>query len=213
MYIIVIGCGRTGSKLANYFSSKNHNVVVIDNDESTFQKLEASFNGITILGNGIDEEILLKAGIEKADAVLTMTKNDNTNIMAGQIAKKIYQIKKVIAKINNKSREELYKNLGLEIINTTEINAIQITNMLFDEKIKFFPLSEEFNIINIKAKKNLNIENFYGMIPSAYQFLFLIREENILYLKDIKEVINDDNLIFLTKESNLNISFDFKEVF
>jgi trk system potassium uptake protein TrkA len=213
MYIIVIGCGRTGSKLANYFSSKNHNVVVIDNDESTFQKLEASFNGITILGNGIDEEILLKAGIEKADAVLTMTKNDNTNIMAGQIAKKIYQIKKVIAKINNQSREELYKNLGLEIINTTEINAIQITNMLFDEKIKFFPLSEEFNIINIKAKKNLNIENFYGMIPSAYQFLFLIREENILYLKDIKEVINDDNLIFLTKESNLNISFDFKEVF
>jgi trk system potassium uptake protein TrkA len=209
----VIGCGRTGSKLANYFSSKNHNIVVIDNDESTFQKLEASFNGITILGNGIDEEILLKAGIEKADAVLTMTKNDNTNIMAGQIAKKIYQIKKVIAKINNQSREELYKTLGLEIINTTEINALQITNMLFDEKIKFFSLSEEFNILNIKAKKNLNIENFYDTIPSAYQFLFLIRGGNILYLKDIKGVINEDNLIFLTKERNLNVSFDFKGVF
>ena len=99
MYIIVIGCGRVGAQLASFLSGEGHDVVVIDTNPKAFRRLGAVFNGKTFVGVGFDIELLKKAGAEKADAVAVVTDLDNTNIMVAQVAKKIFNISKVITRL------------------------------------------------------------------------------------------------------------------
>ncbi len=99
MYVVIVGCGRVGSELAKLLSQEGHNVVVIDKEQRSFARLGHAFNGITLTGNGFDVELLKEAGIEKTDAFCAVTNGDNTNIMAAQVAKKIFKVPKVIARI------------------------------------------------------------------------------------------------------------------
>ncbi|MFA5338299.1 MAG: NAD-binding protein [Candidatus Omnitrophota bacterium] len=98
MYVIIVGCGRVGSELAKLLSNEGHDVVVIDKSPSSFDRLGGTFNGITLVGNGFDQDLLKSAGIEKADAFCTVTNGDNTNLISAQVAKKIFNVPKVIAR-------------------------------------------------------------------------------------------------------------------
>ena len=89
MHVIIVGCGRVGSQLAQILSQEGHNVVIIDKKSSAFKRLGTDFNGITIVGVGFDPEILRRAGIERAEALAAVTNGDNSNIMVSEIAKKI----------------------------------------------------------------------------------------------------------------------------
>lgn len=130
MRVVVIGCGRVGSKLATFLSGEGHDVVVIDRAGEAFASLGSEFNGETVLGTGIDEDILRRAGIEEADACAAVTNDDNTNIMAAQVAKHIFQVPKVVARIYDPDREFVYHQLGLETVSTTHIGVTVIRNML-----------------------------------------------------------------------------------
>ena len=127
MYIIVIGCGKVGSKLASTLSEEGHDVVIIDSSSENFKMLGSGFNGITIIGVPIDEDILREAGIEKADALAAVTPDDNINIMVSQLASKIFRVPKVISRIYNPSREKVFHEFGLDTICPTSItvNAIR----------------------------------------------------------------------------------------
>ncbi|MGE5508981.1 MAG: potassium channel family protein [Chitinophagales bacterium] len=127
---MVIGCGRVGSMLATVLSSEGHDVVVIDRDSSAFVSLGSEFNGETVTGTGIDEDVLRQAGIEEADACAAVTNNDNTNIMAAQVAKHIFGVPKVVARIYDPAREETYHQLGLETVSTTHMGVTVIRNLL-----------------------------------------------------------------------------------
>ena len=119
MKIVILGNGRFGSYLANQLDQAGHDVTVIDRTLDNFNRLSSVFRGRTIIGNGVDADILRKAGIEEADAFLALTNGDNRNIMASQIAKEVFQVKKVICGIRDASRGELYEKLGLEVISST----------------------------------------------------------------------------------------------
>ncbi|HAW49425.1 TPA: potassium transporter TrkA [bacterium] len=123
MYVIIIGCGRVGSEVALLLSREGHNVVVIDKNPSSFSKLGTEFNGVSIVGSGYDLEDLKEAGIEKADAVCCVSDKDNVNIISAQVAKKIFGIKKVIARIYDPKREATYDELGLDVIGGTTLIA------------------------------------------------------------------------------------------
>ncbi|MDI6752608.1 MAG: TrkA family potassium uptake protein [bacterium] len=123
MYIIVIGCGRVGAELSQVLSSEGHNVVVIDKNGTAFVQLEEGFNGMTIHGSGFDEGTLKEAGIEKADAVACVTDKDNVNIVSAQVAKKVFGVKRVIARIYDPKKEETYDELGLDVIGGTSLVA------------------------------------------------------------------------------------------
>jgi len=99
MYVIIVGCGRVGSELAKLLSAEGHNVVVIDKNRESFDRLGKSFNGITLLGNGFNLELLREVGIKGADAFCAVTNGDNTNLIAAQVAKKIFGVPKVIARV------------------------------------------------------------------------------------------------------------------
>jgi trk/ktr system potassium uptake protein len=126
--IVILGCGRVGSTLATMLDLAGHKVSIIDYTSDAFQRLGPDFGGETILGNGVDEEVLVRAGIKEADAFVAVTNGDNRNIMSSQIAKEIFRVKKVMCRIYDPIREEIYHELGLETISPTKVGA----QMFFD---------------------------------------------------------------------------------
>lgn len=126
MYVIVLGCGRVGARVATMLDAEGHDVVIIDQKQEAFQRLPADFHGTTMLGTGIDEEMLRHAGIERADAFAALTQGDNTNIMAAQLAQTIFHVPNVITRIYDPLREETYHLLGLETICPTTIAAAMV---------------------------------------------------------------------------------------
>jgi len=123
LYVILVGCGRVGAELATMLSEEGHAVVIVDRDAESFNRLADEFSGSTIHGNGVDEDILRSAGIERADAVVTATNGDNTNIMVAQIAQKIYRVRRVVARCNDPVRSSAYELLGLNTICPTTVGA------------------------------------------------------------------------------------------
>ncbi|MBU3191797.1 TrkA family potassium uptake protein [Clostridium bowmanii] len=135
MYIVIIGCGRLGSGLAMELSNDGHDVVIVDKYAENLERLRSGFNGIKIKGVEIDNDILMEAGIDKADLFLAMTPADNINIMASQIAKDIFNVPSVIARIFDPSREFIYRKLGLQTISPTEVSINMIKNKIIDKNL------------------------------------------------------------------------------
>ena len=121
MKVVIMGCGRTGAQLAGLLDTDQHQVTILDTDIYSFRRLPPDFGGTALLGNGIDEESLKKAGIEEADAFVALTQGDNRNVMAAQIAKHIFNVPKVICRIYDPIRRELYNTLGIEAFSPTTI--------------------------------------------------------------------------------------------
>lgn len=131
MNIIIMGCGRVGARLATLLDEDNHKVTILDNDTYSFRRLPSSFGGTALFGNGIDEESLKKAGIEEADVFIAVTQGDNRNVMSCQIAKHVFNVPRVVCRIYDPLREEMYSALGLETISPTKVFA-----QLLREKIE-----------------------------------------------------------------------------
>lgn len=118
-----MGCGRVGAQLAALLDEHGHQVTVLDIDSGSFRKLVPTFAGTALLGDGTDEDTLRKAGIEEADAFVAVTEGDNRNVMGAQVAKHIFNVPRVICRIYDPLRQELYENLGLEAVSPTTIFA------------------------------------------------------------------------------------------
>ena len=134
MKIVILGCGRVGSTLASMMDRAGHQVSVIDSSNEAFRRLDTSFSGETIVGNGVDEEVLIRAGIKDADAFAAVTNGDNRNIMASQIAKEIFNVKKVVCRIYDPIRQSTYNELGLDAICPTLIGAQMFFEALTNNK-------------------------------------------------------------------------------
>jgi trk system potassium uptake protein TrkA len=123
MNVLVVGCGRVGSQLATMLSVEGHNVTVIDRLEESFKTLGSSFNGVTVTGVGFDEELLEQAGIRDADAFAAVTNSDNANLMAAEVARKLFDVKHVVARLYNPQRERTYQQLDLDYVCGTTLVA------------------------------------------------------------------------------------------
>lgn len=116
MKILIVGCGRVGWRLAADFHNQGHDVSVVDTKPSAFRRLPEEFPGKVILGTGIDEDVLRAGGIETADVFIAVTDDDNTNIMTAQIAKVVYGVPRVVARIYDPVRADIYRGLGLKVV-------------------------------------------------------------------------------------------------
>lgn len=121
--VIVVGCGRVGSQLANMLSENDANVCVIDKNPDAFVNLGRDFNGSTFTGVGFDEETLIKAGIEDCDVVAAVTQLDNTNLMVAEVANRLFGVPHVIARLYNPGHERAYLQLGIDYICGTALVA------------------------------------------------------------------------------------------
>jgi trk system potassium uptake protein TrkA len=136
MKVVILGCGRVGARLAQLMEAEGHEISIIDTNLEAFDRLPETFKGQTVLGTGIDADVLKAAGIEEADSFAAVTNYDNTNIMASQIAKEIFGVPHVLARIYDPGRESLYHELGLETICPTTLvstTARDILNSLAEQ--------------------------------------------------------------------------------
>ncbi len=131
MRVVILGCGRVGSTIATEFDRAGHAVSIIDTRNEAFQRfLPADFGGDAVLGNGIDEDVLQRAGLDQAEVFLALTDDDNVNIMAAQVAKLVFQVPKVICRIYDRERNETFRSLGLETVAPVEIAASRIRGLV-----------------------------------------------------------------------------------
>lgn len=134
MRVVILGCGRVGATLATKMDTAGHHVSIIDLNNDAFHRLDPTFKGERVIGSGMDEEVLKRAGIEKADAFAAVTNGDNRNIMASQIAKEIFNVPKVVCRIYDPLRQSTFNELGLETICPTVVGAEMLSDALMGTK-------------------------------------------------------------------------------
>lgn len=131
MNVVVMGCGRVGARVASILDNNGHQVTVVDTDARAFRRLASEFGGDTVIGTGIDEDILRSAGVEQAHAFVAVTNGDNRNIMAAQVARQIFDVPEVIVRIYDPVREDTYRRLGLTTVcPTTTISALIMDHVI-----------------------------------------------------------------------------------
>ncbi|MFH1079623.1 MAG: TrkA family potassium uptake protein [Pseudomonadota bacterium] len=123
LYIVIIGCGRLGSILANQLSRVGHSVVVIDTDEATFDDLSPDFSGFRVVGDATQIAVLKEAKLKNADVLFAATHEDNVNLMVAQVARKVFNVQHVLARVFDPRREQVYDQLGIETICPTAVAA------------------------------------------------------------------------------------------
>lgn len=131
MNVIIVGCGRVGARVASILSHNGHDVTVVDTNPAAFRRLAKEYKGDTIIGTGIDEDVLRSAGIEQADAFVAVTNGDNRNIMAAQVARDIFDVPEVVCRIYDPVREDTYRRLGLSTVcPTTTMSALILDHVI-----------------------------------------------------------------------------------
>lgn len=196
MQILIVGCGKVGSRLASVLSKDGHDVVVLDRDESSFFMLDDDYNGMRVVGVPIDQDILKEAGIETCDVLAAVTPDDNINIMVCQVAKEIFKVPKAIARIYDPKREKVFKQFGLDTVCPTDLTVDTIRSLLATDSVVSSASfdNHEFNFININVEKrdsgkiirNIQMDSkthIFGIIQNGV-FKFA-REDMVIYEHDI----------------------------
>jgi trk system potassium uptake protein TrkA len=134
MHLVIMGCGRVGAELTVQLSKAGHTVSIVDKRKEAFERLPPGFNAKTIVGIGFDREVLEEAGIKEADAFIAVSNGDNSNIVSARIAREHYHVEKVIARIYDPRRAEIYERLNIPTITSVKWAAAQIQFLLFHGK-------------------------------------------------------------------------------
>lgn len=176
--VIVVGCGRVGSRLALMLSSHDHNVCVIDKNPEAFDQLGRDFNGSTFAGVGYDEEVLIKAGIEDCDFVAAVTQSDNANLMVVEIAQRLYDIPNAVARLYNSTHERAYLQLGIDYVCGTNLVAEEIFSKITSGVGDHIASFADFELLqfaldleqhNLKSVKVSDIEKRHNIRVCAFE--------------------------------------------
>jgi trk system potassium uptake protein TrkA len=130
VHIVIMGCGRVGSTLAHTLESRGHSVAIIDQDADAFRRLGPDFTGLTVTGIGFDQDVLAAAGIERADAFAAVSSGDNSNIISARLARETFGVARVVARIYDPKRAEVYERLGIPTVATVRWTADRIVRHL-----------------------------------------------------------------------------------
>jgi len=133
VHIVIMGCGRVGSTLAHILEDQGYSVAIIDQDREAFRKLRSGFKGKRVVGVGFDQDVLIEAGIERADAFAAVSSGDNSNIIAARVARETFGVQKVIARIYDSKRAEVYERLGIPTVATVPWTASRLLKSVLGE--------------------------------------------------------------------------------
>ena len=205
MYVIIAGCGRVGAELAKLLSGEGHDVVIIDKSRDSFSRLGDTFNGLTMVGNGFDLALLKQVGIEKADAFCAVTNGDNTNLISAQVAKKIFHVPKVFARVYDPQRAHIYAALGLDIISGTMLLSSMLRDKIIESRFSSYLIeSKDLGVIEIEVKDSLVGKTIQDInIPGEFIVTAIKRMQGVI-IPDPKTVLkNKDTLMGVVKVSSL----------
>ncbi len=205
MYVIIVGCGRVGTELAKLLSGEGHDVVVIDKNQEAFKRLGDTFNGLTMVGNGFDLALLKQVGIEKADAFCAVTDGDNTNLISAQVAKKIFNVPKVFARVYDPQRAHIYAALGLDIISGTMLLSAMLRDKIIESRFSSYLIeSKDLGVIEIEVKNELVGKTIQDInIPGDFIVTALRRMQGVVIPEPNTVLKNKDILMGVVKVSSL----------
>ena len=153
MNILIVGCGKVGLRLATSLSEEGHDVSIVDKDEKNFEMLGDSYDGMTTAGVPIDQDVLKKAGIESCDAVAAVSQHDNVNLMCSQLARELFHVPSVLARIYDPRREDVFSHFGLHTVCPTNLTVSAVKSALTENQsvrtINFGAHTIAFNLIPV----------------------------------------------------------------
>jgi trk system potassium uptake protein TrkA len=205
MYVIIAGCGRVGAELAKLLSGEGHDVVIIDKLRESFSRLGDTFNGLTMVGNGFDLALLKQVGIEKADAFCAVTNGDNTNLISAQVAKKIFRVPKVFARVYDPQRAHIYAALGLDIISGTMLFSSMLRDKIIESRFSSYLIeSKDLGVIEIEVKDGLVGKTIQDInIPGEFIVTAIRRMQGVIIPEPKTVLKNKDTLMGVVKVSSL----------
>lgn len=202
MQIIVVGCGKVGSRFAQMMSQEGHDIVVVDNNRDNFNMLGLNFRGLTVLGVPIDEDVLKQAGIESADGLAAVTPDDNVNMMACQIAKEIFKVPRIFARIQDPVREEVFYQFGVHTVCPTNM-AVQEFRALMMGESSTTACYIDNSIIDFRYERVKESDVGKGIsdlsIPKDTMILGLIRDGQLHFSKPSYRLGIDDEIVIVSK--------------
>jgi trk system potassium uptake protein TrkA len=133
VHVVIMGCGRLGSTLAHNLEARGHSVAVIDQNADAFRRLGAGFTGTTVTGVGFDNAVLKEAGVERADAFAAVSSGDNSNIISARLARETFGVSRVVARIYDQRRAQVYERLGIPTVATIRWAADRMVRHLVPE--------------------------------------------------------------------------------
>ena len=158
MNILIVGCGKVGASLAEILDQQGHEVSIVDRRQSNLEMLDDDFSGMTVAGVEIDQDVLKSAGIEGCDALVAVTSDDNINIMVSQVAKLIFKVPKVLARIYDPEREDIFSNFGIDTLCPTNLTVASICTAFMDT-------DRESKIVPVGTS---NIQSTFAPVPQKY---------------------------------------------
>jgi trk system potassium uptake protein len=197
MKIIIMGCGRVGAEVSRLMSAEGHDVTVIDCDENIRERLGPEYKGQVVIGLGFDRDVLIRAGIEHADAFAATSDSDNVNIVAARIARNIFHVPRVAARLYDLRRAEIYRRLGLTTISSTAWGAERIREVLthseLDARGSFG--SGEVTLLNIEATPALVGRTVNAVTVPGEVLVASITREDKAFIPTLGTEIHEGDLI------------------
>lgn len=199
MHVVIMGCGRVGSTLAHTLESRGHSVAVIDQDSDAFRRLSADFAGETVTGNGFDRDVLEAAGIDRADAFAAVSSGDNSNIISARLARETFGVSRVVARIYDQRRAQVYERVGIPTVATVRWTADRIVRHLVPEgNVEIFrdPTST-ISIIEVAVHKDWVGRPLRGLEEATGARTAYLSRFGIGMLPTSSTVIQDGDQVFM----------------
>lgn len=199
MKAIIVGCGKLGSGLALNLIKKGHRVTVIDNNPQAFHLLGKDFKGETVVGVGFDRDILEKAQIRLADAIIACSKSDESNALIGRIARNVYKVPHVISRLYDPRKAEIYRSLGIQTISTTTWGVQRATEMLsYDQLDSVLTIgNSNVELIRIETPALLVGRTVNELTVLGEIQVVAISRENKTFLPTMGSVLQKQDIIYI----------------
>lgn len=200
MKIIVMGCGRVGSQVSQLLVNMGHDVIVIDHDTNALARLSPDFKGKVVRGIGFDRNTLLEAGIETAEAFVAASSSDNANIVAARIARTIFHVPRVVARLYDPLRAEIYQRLGLTTISTTGWGAERIVEVVTHTDLDVIHVFRDggTSLVRVEIPAQLNRHQVIQMnVPGEVMVVAITRNDQTFIPVSGTE-FHEGDVVFLT---------------
>jgi trk system potassium uptake protein TrkA len=200
MRFVIVGCGRVGSQLAQRLATEGHTVAIVDRDPEAFRRLAPAFRGQRVEGVGFDRDVLIAAGIERADGFASVTSGDNTNVVSARIARHIFHVPRVIARIYDPRRAEIYRRLGIETISPTEWAAGRITELLCHPNVAVLESlgNGEVNIVEVRVSEAVAGQQVSQLVmPGESNVVGLVRDGRAT-VPTLGTILRAGDLVFMS---------------
>ncbi len=201
MKVIIIGCGRIGSGLAKHLVGLGHSVTVIDSNRMAFEKLGSAFNGRTLEGVGFDWDVLTRADIAHAEAVVAVTSSDNVNAVVARLARQVFQVPKVIARMYDTRKAEIYEQFGIQTLSTTKWGIKRSAELLSYTPFKTTVSlgSGEVDIVEIEISARLAGSTVAQLtVPGEIQIVAVNRKEKT-FLPTLGTELMEQDHVYVAK--------------